>query len=54
MSSEAVHKILEPYLLAIAVCLAILAVTAVLLWRDGRARRKAEAAASSRPPADRS
>jgi len=51
MSSEAVQKILEPYLLAIAACVAILLVTAVLLWRDGRARHEAEAEGEA-PPRD--
>jgi hypothetical protein len=52
MSGEAVHKILEPYLLAIALCGAILLVTGALLWLDGRARRKAEAAPSPQSPKD--
>lgn len=42
MSSESVHTILEPLLLAIAVSLAAFLVVVVLLWRDGR-RQKREA-----------
>jgi len=41
ISPDAVHKILEPLLLATAITVALFALATVLLWRDGK-RAKAE------------
>ena len=41
ISSDSIHKILEPLLLATAISLAVFAIATVLLWRDGL-RMKAE------------
>jgi hypothetical protein len=39
MSPDDVHKILEPYLFAVALGVAILLGTVWLLYRDGKGRR---------------
>jgi hypothetical protein len=41
MSSDSLHKILEPLLLAAAISLVLFALATLLLWRDGK-RAKAE------------
>ena len=45
MSSESVHTILEPLLLAVGLSLAVFALAIFFLWRDGR-RQKRELDAS--------
>jgi hypothetical protein len=50
MNSESLHKILEPYLWASALMVAILLITVYLLKRDGEKQREAEARRPA-PPA---
>jgi hypothetical protein len=49
MNPDSFHKILEPYLWATALAVAILLVTVYLLWRDGRRREEIEREVQSRP-----
>lgn len=42
MSSESVHTILQPLLIAVAISLVVFAAATVLLWRDGRRQKRQE------------